>query len=109
MDNNKLIGRTFGQKTTATKDEQGYWKIQVVIVESVTYPDGVTKEENIESECVDRDFDTAHQIALHSALSELGMLVYDRKFDSLIEGKEYQRKLEAESDGSENNKDTPTQ
>lgn len=106
MDNNKLVGRTFGQKTTATKDEQGYWKLRVVIEETVTYPDGTKKEETIESECVDKDFDTAHRIALYSALRELGYLVYDRKFDSLIEGREYEREHYG---NSQDNTDTTTQ
>lgn len=110
MDNNTLVGRGFGQQTTATRDIDGFWKIEVLMTEKVIYPDGSVKEESIESMHVDRDFDVAHQVALHSALSELNELVYDRGFDSLIEGKEYERKLEAENaNGSKANEDTTTQ
>jgi len=101
MDMNKLSGRVFGQQTLGEKDEQGYWKITVVMTEKIIFPDGTSKEEKIESMCMDKDFDTAHQIALHSALSELRELVYDKNFDSLIEGREYQRVLETD-DGSSN-------
>lgn len=110
MDSKDIVARTFGQKTTGTKDDGGYWHLHVITTETVTYPDGTTKEESIESECVDRDFDVAHQVALHSVFAELQMLVYDRNLNSLIEGKELQRKLEADDDsGSEADEDTPVQ
>lgn len=97
MDSDKILGRKFGQSTTGKKDEQGYWHLDVVITEEVTYPDGTVKTESIESSAMDLDFNMAHQLALHSALSELRELVYDAGLDSLIEGKENQRKLEAEN------------
>lgn len=106
MDNNKLSGRIFGQQTTATRMENGLWKLHVEIREKLIYPDGQERDEAIESECIDKDFDTAHQIALNSALSELQTIVYGRNFDSLIEGKDYERTL---NDNLGDNEDTPTQ
>jgi hypothetical protein len=109
MDLSNVKERTFGQKSTCRK-EGDYWRIHVITTETLTYDDGTVKEDSIESECLDMDFDTAHQIALSSVLSELRALVYERNFDSLVLAKEYQRKLEAENaDGSQTHEDTPTQ
>lgn len=110
MDNNLLSGRSFGQRTTATRDEQGYWKLHVMMEEEVSYPDGTVRRETLESECMDKEFNVAHGMALGTVLAELDTLVYSRGFDSLIEGIDYQRKLEAENAaGSKTDEDTPTQ
>lgn len=108
MESNTLKGRVFSQTTTGVKNENGMWTLEVVMVEKVTMPDGQVFEESIETMCMDEDFDTAHQTALRAALTELQELVYSRGFDSLIEGKEYQRKLEEKNDLIETNKDSST-
>lgn len=110
MDNNLLVSRSFGQRTTATKDQHGYWNLRVIMEEEIVYPNGESKKESLVSECMDKEFNVAHGIALSTVLSELAALVYDRGFDSLIEGKEYQRKLEAKNaTDSKPDEDTPTQ
>lgn len=110
MDNNLIKGRTFSEETTAVKDEDGFWKIDVTMSEKVVYNDGTEREESINAMGMDKDFGIAHQMALFAALSELRELVYDKNLDSLIEGRELQRKLEAENGGSRKaDEDTPTQ
>lgn len=102
-----LKARTFQQTSSAKKDEDGYWKFRVEITETVVYNDGREESESIVSESMNKDFDIAHKIALHSALSELGDLVYDAGYDSLIEARAHERELE--NDDSKDNQDTPTQ
>ena len=97
MDNNKLAGRIFQQSTTGTKKANGLWQIDVLIKETLIFPDGTKKEESIETMAVDEDFDTAHSMAVHSGLNELGELVYSRQFDSLIEAREYDRSKKDDS------------
>lgn len=109
MNNSDLKERVFAQTTTGKRLENGMWELTSHIRETVVYLDGTKKEEDIESMCVDPDFDVAHQVALKSSLAELGYLVYARGFDSLIEGVEYQKKLEEENDSPKDNSDTPTQ
>jgi hypothetical protein len=108
MNSKDLKERVFAQTTTGKRLENGMWELRCVIRESVTYRDGTKKEEEIESSCVDPDFDTAHQIALKSSLSEIGYL-YSQGFDSLIEWVEYQTRLEKEDDSPKDNSDTSTQ
>lgn len=109
MDNSKITGRVFSQTTSGRKLDNGLWELTVDITEKLFFPDGTEKEESINTMCADEDFDVAHQIALHSALIELRELVYDKNLDSLIDGKEQQRKLEAENDSIKADQDTPTQ
>lgn len=109
MNNNDLKERIFSQTTTGKRLENGMWELTSLMIEKVIYLDGTEKEEKIETMCVDADFDVAHTVALKSSLEELGFLVYSRKFDSLIEGAEYQRKLEQEHDSPKDNPDTSTQ
>jgi hypothetical protein len=110
MDTNKLIGRVFSQETIGTKGENGLWTVKVNMTEKVTYPDGQERAESIDTECVDADFHVAHRIALHSGLSELARLVYDRGLDSLIDGMDFEREFEELlSDEGNTNQDTPTQ
>jgi hypothetical protein len=110
MDMNNVVGRVLNQSNFATKDADGYWHMKCSFVETATFSDGTEKEEFIESEAMDKDFYVAYQVALESVLLELRALTSLRGFDSLIDGMEYERKLEAENgSNSKADEDTPTQ
>lgn len=102
-------GRVFFQETRGVQGEDGYWKVEVDLMEKVTLKDGTELEEHIKAMAMDSTFIGAHQVALRSALAELQDLVYAKGFDSLIEGREYQRSLEAVNGGSKNNTTSITQ
>ncbi len=100
MDMEHVVGRVLDQINTATKDSEGYWHMKCSFVETATYSDGTEKQEFLESEAMDKDFYVAYQMALESVLLELRALTSLRGFDSLIDGVEYERKLEAENDSN---------
>lgn len=107
MENSDIKSRGFSQTTLGSKRENGMWELTVVMTESVVYNDGTERSESIETMCVDEDFFTAQQVALRAALTELQDLVYSRGLDSIIEGRDYQRRLE-EHDTIEIDKDSST-
>lgn len=107
MDMNQLKGRIFEQQTLGEIDKDGYWKVVVTITEKISYDGEVWEVENISAMSLDKSFDMAHKIAMQSALSELNSLVYSKGFDSLIEGRLYERLVK--ENASNNNKDTTTQ
>ncbi len=98
MEMQYLVGRGFTSVTTGTKDENGTWKLVVTMGESLSYPNGTTREEHIEAMGMSDDYDQAHQTALKSCLQQLQDLVYGRGFDSLVEAMDYERSMEALGD-----------
>lgn len=94
MDMNDVMIRKFYNSTNGERLENGDWRVTCTIGEDLAMTDGTTKSEVIDAMCVDKEFDVAHGAALNSVIEELRMLVYERGFDSLVEGVEYQRKLE---------------
>lgn len=114
MDYSNLKGRYFGNDTLATQKENGMWDVTVIIKERLT-DDGVNwSEESIGFTATDPDFQTAHKLALTSCLQVLQELVYGKGFDSLIQGIEHQKELEAKAKDEtaasvENNEDTYVQ
>jgi hypothetical protein len=94
MEMTYVSGRSFYSLTTGNKKENGEWEVTVKMSEKVRYPNGTDREESIEHTGVHQDFDAAHKIALRNVMQELQDLVYSRGFDSLVEGKDYERSLE---------------
>lgn len=109
MNYKELKGRYFGNDTFSKKLDSDMWEVIVVIKERVS-EDGVNwVEESIGTTAVDADFDTAHKMALRVVLQELDRLVYQKGFDSLVQGIEADRLLEKEGkneSNADNNKDT---
>lgn len=95
---NFVRGRSFGSQTSGVKFEDGKWHLTVTMSETVLYPNGTSREETITHTAENTDFDTAHKEAMRQVLQELQDLVYSRGFDSLIEGMDYERSMEALGD-----------
>lgn len=102
-------GRVFAQETVGIRMDDGGWKVTVTMTEKVTLNNGIERVETIEAMAMDSTFNDAHRVALQSSMAELQDLVYARGFESLIEGRDYQRSLEAANGGSKNNSTTITQ
>src|SRR5512132_1902840 len=96
----KYKGRVFAQETKGVRGDDGYWTVSVIMTEKVTWEDGQEVEESIAATSMDKSFDAAHKVAMRASLAELQDLVYARGFESLIEGKAYQRMIEASNGGS---------
>jgi hypothetical protein len=92
---NKYKGRVFAQETKGVCADDGFWTVTVTMREQVTWENGEVQEEVINAMSMDKNFDDAHKTALRASLQELQDLVYARGFESLIEGREYQRSIEA--------------
>lgn len=109
MNYKNLKGRYFGNDTFSLKGANGMWEVTVIIKERVTEDGENWIEESIGASAVDEDFDTAHKMALRVTLQELDRLVYQRGFDSLVQGIEADRLLEKETENEpivKDNKDT---
>lgn len=96
--------RYFGSGTTANLDDNGYWHVTVEILEKYTDNDGNNREEKLSASAVDKTLNTAHALALASAMQEMDELVYSKGYESLIEGID-KRALEGRDD-SETKVDT---
>jgi len=107
MDMTYLSGRGFTSVTKGEKDENEFWKVVVVMGETISYPNGTSREEHIEAMGIDKNFDKAHQTALKSCLQQLQDYVYSRGFESLIEAMDYMRNLES-GDGNNDKPDQDT-
>ncbi len=106
MDMKTVKGRSFVQNTIGTKDSEGYWMVVVSMEETLVFNDGSTASEKVESSSLDRDFGMAQQIALRASLAELDEITFSRGFDSLIEGRAYQKTLGKSNGGNPNNSNT---
>ena len=95
MDMTYVSGRSFASVTSGTKDEDGDWIVNIVMSETINYPNGLVRQEEVSGFKKDKDFDLAHKTAMQYVLQQLQDLVYSKGFDSLIEGRDYQRSLEA--------------
>jgi hypothetical protein len=102
----KVISKEFSNMNKGMALDNGDWKVEVMFLEVFTYDDGSEKREIIETACYDRNFQTAHQVALSSALAQYREEVYDKGMISLIEARE---KYGRPNDNSGNNTDTLTQ
>lgn len=101
-----LIGKGMVTDNKGIVDSSGFWVVTVKLLETAFYDDGTEEREVIEAQCMDRDFDTAHQIALQSAVMQLREEVYDRNHTSLIEARKAAKEL---GNDSKANEDTATQ
>ena len=100
MDMRYIDGRSFLSSTTGTKDEDGNWLVNVVMTETIVYPNGQVREEAIQAFKKDKNFDIAHKAAMQEILQNLQDVVYTPGFDSLVEGIDYLRNLETEDDAN---------
>lgn len=100
----KVIGKSFVNDNSGILSEDGYWTVTVLMTETFYYEDGTEKKEVIEVKAMDKDFQTAHQTSLASALVQYRVEVYDRGMGSLVEAREKYGKLTGSVDPN-----TPTQ
>lgn len=102
----KVIGREFSNVNRGVIDEDGYWNVLVLLTETIFYDDETQEVEAIECRTMDKDFETAHQVALQSALIQYRQEVVDRKLTSLVEARKRYGRL---NDSNKDNSSTITQ
>jgi hypothetical protein len=101
----EIKARTFGSKTIATRDDDGYWKVVIDMTESLSF-DGVNFEDKkLETMALDKSFEKAYDVALTALFAKfesetkgLGTM-----FTDLLEGKQ---KEQEKDDNSKIDKDT---
>lgn len=91
MEIKNAVGRSFVSETLSHRDEHGYWMVTVRITEKATLDGANWVEETIEASSADKNHDSAHKLAMFSCLQELNRLTVSAGFDSLIEGREWDR------------------
>ena len=101
MDAN-VIGRVFTNQVTGEKDEDGMWKVNVIVKERTTVDGEVWEDEEVSAMSIDKNFDAAHRTALGSVLHFLDDEVYSKGFDSLVPAMIAKRIL----DGTNDNKNS---
>jgi hypothetical protein len=85
MDEQTIVGRSFGSDTTAIKNEEGDWEVTCRMIEKMLMS-GETewKEKIIATKYIDASFEKAYGIAMSATLEKFEQEVEKTKSDSLF-------------------------